>query len=734
MTFAPSPALSTSAFRIAPRRLVAMSSAGALALLALGAGAAHAQQAVSGVVVTAERSVQAYQPPAQVAVGPLGDQALKDTPQAVTVVPGDLILNLQSKTVNDTLRYLPSVQVRDQQGFEVSRPQARGFQGSVAQNTRMDGLSIVGTSATAAESLDSVEVLNGLAGALNGPQTPAGVFNYQLKRPTDRPMAQFTESYDSNSLFTEHLDAGGRVGPDGRFGYRVNLVRGDGQSYTSDSSAHRTLASLAGDYHFDSKTVLQLNYVFYDTNITGLPGSIVYGGIASKSGTSSVLPPAIDPTRLGYGQSGAGADLRTNLGSFKVKRQLSDDWSFEFGGLYQDAVRNLFGITNTLTNDSGAYTVTKNFTAVPHFTIGSNEAYLNGHVTLGGLVNDITVGTNGFINGQYNYRNSILTTLGTGNLANPVLLPGKPEPATGGLYEAGELTNQSIIIGDTVHLNAEWAIQGVLSDSFFNSKSWNNKDVVTSSNAESGVLSPTVSLIYKPSAKLTAYFTYANSVEQGEAAAANNANASQFLAPYHDTQYEAGVKYAFNDRLLVTLDGFRMTRPLAQTNPANNVFQVIGTQQNTGMEVFVQGGVTHDLSLFGGATYIDAKLIGAALPAINNKFVVGVPQFKGDLAADYHPDLLRGVALTAAIHAESQRAATNTNNSFAPAYTTFDLGARYTVPVFKRPTTLRLQVINLSDVRYYSSIADGTIVGSPGANTAYSGAPRTFQASLEVNF
>jgi iron complex outermembrane receptor protein len=722
----------------AARKRLALLSAASLTILALAAGAAQAQQtdsgAVSEVVVTS-RAVQAYQPPAVVQVGPLGDQTIAKSPRSITVVPGDLILNLQSKTVNDTLRYLPSVEVRDQQGFEVSRPQSRGFQGTIVQNTTMDGLNVIGTTAIPAENLAAVEVLNGMSGALSGPQTPAGVFNYILKRPTDTPMTQFTESFDSNSIFTEHLDTGGRTS-DGKFGYRVNLVRGDGESYTSDSAEHRTLVSLAGDYHPDDKTVLELNYYYYDTDITGLPGSIVYDGAStSKTGTgNNFLPPAIDPTRLGYGQSGAGADLTTNLGSFKFKRQLSDNWSFEFGGLYEDAVRNLFGITNTLTDNKGDYTVTKNFTSVPHFTIGSNEAYLNGHVDLGGFLNDITVGTNGFINGQYNYRNSIAESIGSGTLAKPTLLAGRPEPATGGQYEAGELTNQSIILGDTVHFNDQWAIQGVLNASFFNSKSWTNKDAVTSSNSENGALSPTVSLIYTPTKKLTAYFTYANSVEQGEAAAATNANANQFLAPYHDTQYEAGVKYAFSDRLLVTIDGFRMTRPLADTNPLTNVFAVVGTQQNTGAEVFVQGGVTHDLSLFGGATYIDAKLIGTGVATTNNKFVVGVPQFKGDLAADYHPDIFRGAALTAAIHAESDRAATDTNNSFAPAYTTFDLGARYTVPLFSRPTTLRFQVINLTDVRYYSSIADGNIVGSPGANTAYSGAPRTFQASLEVNF
>jgi iron complex outermembrane receptor protein len=598
----------------------------------------------------------------------------------------------------------------------------------------MDGLSIVGTSAIPAENLDSVQVLNGLAGALFGPQTPAGTFNYVLKRPTRTPTLQFTESYDSNAVFTEHADLGGRLGADGQFGYRVNLVKGDGEGYTADSAVHRGLVSLSGDWRMDSKSVLELNYYYYDDNITGLPGSIVYDGASSKSGTSSVLPPAIDPTRLGYGRSGAGADLTTNLGSFKYRRQLGADWSFQFGGLYQDAVRNLFGITNTLSDNSGDYTVTKNFTAVPHFTIGSNEAALNGHVVLGGFVNDITLATNGFVNGQYNYRNSIVETLGKGNLADPPLLPGKPEPATGGMYEAGELTNQSAILGDTLHLNAQWAVQAVLSDSSFNSKSWNNKDVVTSRNAESGQISPTVSLIYRPVTAMTVYATWANAVEQGETAAANNANANAILAPYKDTQYEAGIKYAFSERLLLTIDGFRMTRPLAQTNPADNVFQVVGTQQNTGGELMLQGGVTRDLSVFGGVTYIDARLLGAVIPGADGKRVVGVPQWKSDMALDYHPDGLRGVALTGAWHAESERAATNTNTSFAPAYATFDLGARYTLPVFGKPTTLRLQVINVSDVRYYSSIADGTIVGSPGANTAYSGAPRTVQASLEVNF
>jgi iron complex outermembrane receptor protein len=95
---------------------------------------------------------------------------------------------------------------------------------------------------------------------------------------------------------------------------------------------------------------------------------------------------------------------------------------------------------------------------------------------------------------------------------------------------------------------------------------------------------------------------------------------------------------------------------------------------------------------------------------------------------------LDGVGLTAAGHYESQRAATNTNNSYAAGYATLDIGARYSMKVMQHNLTARFQVLNVTDTNYYVSIADGNIVGSPGANTAYLGTPRTFMASLEADF
>src|SRR3984957_12016512 len=659
--------------------------------------------------------------------GPLGNRSLLDTPYSMTVISNDLLENLQPKTVNDALRYLPDVEIRNQQGYEVSRPQSRGFQGTVVQNTRLDGLSVIGTTAIPAENLSGIQVLNGMAGSLYGPATPAGVFNYVLKRPTDSPYASYTQGFDSGSVFTENIDVGGRT-PDGKVGYRFDVAHGEGESYVPESSTNRTLASGALDFYVGDRTVIETNFSHYETNVTGLPGSIVYFG----SPKFPVLPAAVDPTRVGYGQPGAGTDLITNTGLVKLKHEFNNDWNIEIGGLYQDAVRNLFGITNTLTDNLGNYTVTKNFDAVPHFTIASNTASLNGRFDLFGFRNELTIGTNGFFNGQYSYMNSIATVLGKSNLSDPAVLPTQPIPYNGGQYKSAILSNQTIITGDTFHFNDQWAVQGVVSTSFLHSESWAKTGAVTSQNDADGVVSPTVSLIYKPFAKITAYATWANSVEQGEQAPAGTANVNQFLAPYQDQEYEVGVKYADTPALLATFALFHMTRPLASTDAVTNIFAVVGTQRNNGAELFLQGDIIPELSVFGGISYIDARLLDTGVAATNGGLVVGVPLFKTDVALDYHPAFMQGFALTGGVHAEGERAATNTNNSFAPSYATFDAGVRFSKTIDKHIMTARFQVLNIGNVFYYSSIADGNIVGSPGANTAYLGTPRTFMLSLQM--
>ncbi len=133
-------------------------------------------------------------------------------------------------------------------------------------------------------------------------------------------------------------------------------------------------------------------------------------------------------------------------------------------------------------------------------------------------------------------------------------------------------------------------------------------------------------------------------------------------------------------------------------------------------------------------TYLDPRLQNSGVDATNNGLIVGVPHWKTDVNLDYHPAFAHGGALTGTVHYESARAANNTNLSFADSFATLDVGARYSSKIGGRFTSFRFQVVNVTNTAYFLSIADGNIVGSSGANTAYSGTPRTFQASLEVDF
>jgi iron complex outermembrane receptor protein len=669
--------------------------------------------------------------------GPLGNQPIKDTPFSMTVIPEDLIVNAGLTGVNQALAYLPSVEVRDQQGDEVSRPQSRGFMGGIFQNTRLDGMNIIGTTAIPTENLSGIEVLNGLASALYGPETAAGVFNYTLKRPTDTPLYRFIESYDSTGVWTEAADISGRVGPDGlspdgAIGYRFNFVHGEGQSTVSDSNVNRTLFSGDFDFHIDPNTVVELDLSHYETDSTGLAGAIGYG-----AGKSTILPAAVNPNTLGLGQPGAGDDLSTNTVALKVKHQFNADWSGEVGALYQNADRSLFGIEDTMQNNAGEYNAYQGWTAAPGFNIASWTASLNGHFNVLGMKNDLSIGANGFSAGEDAYVDPKQVLLGTSNLSDPTVFGTAAAPNWGGEYQSATVSEQSLTVGDTLHITPQWALQGVLSTSFINAKSFNASGKTTSTDQDNGVLSPTVALTYKPTSAVTAYASFSDSVEEGDQATATDVNANQFMAPYRDHEYEAGVKYAPTDSLLITADAFDMTRPLAEAVEQANatyLYQVVGTQRNIGAEVFVQGEVLPSLSVLGGVTYIDARLSGDASAALNGGLVVGVPAFKGDIALDYHPTFAEGFGFTGAVHYESSRAASDTNYSYAPSYVTLDLGVRYsTALMFKHHVTARLQMLNVTNRYYYVSVAD-TSVGAAGSNTAFLGAPRTLMGSLEFDF
>ncbi len=100
---------------------------------------------------------------------------------------------------------------------------------------------------------------------------------------------------------------------------------------------------------------------------------------------------------------------------------------------------------------------------------------------------------------------------------------------------------------------------------------------------------------------MTLYGTYASSLQQGDIASSTAANPGQALPPYRSTQTEVGYKVALA-RIDVSTAVFRLDRPFANTDPADNVFKISGEQINYGVEATISGRLTDRLITSSGLT------------------------------------------------------------------------------------------------------------------------------------
>jgi iron complex outermembrane recepter protein len=658
--------------------------------------------------------------------GSLGSVSLQDTPYSINVIPSEMMENHQIRTLKEITKYLPSAQIEERGGPDLGRPQTRGFEGSVVQNNRMDGMNMVSTTAYPMEQFDRIEVLNGLGGAMYGPANPSGIFNYVLKRPTDKPLRRLFLDYDSDLMGTAHVDVGDRLGKDGWFGYRINMLAGNGTGFVEHSNLRRELASVAFDVRPFKNSIIELNYSYYDFTKRGYPGAFSFGPTIN-------LPDAPDPTREGYGQKYAGMRCTTQTSSIRVKHAFNEDWKLIFGFLDQWAVRDMFSPTNTLTNNSGAYKTTISSTAASRFEVDSNLAYLDGHFKTWGVTHNVVAGTTGFEWRLYSGKSTTNLTLGTASISDPQVFAEPTWPTKAGHYKSSVVHQQGVNLTDTISFNKYVSIRLSGSHDWIWVDNYKSTGAWTSAYDDSG-FSGATSLMVKPLDYITTYFTYANSLQQGDTAPTTGpVNAGENLPAYRSTQYEFGVKAALS-RINLGAAMFRIERPFAYTDSADNTFKNMGNQVNYGYELTAQGEVFDGLTAYAGVTMLDPKLKNTGKASTTNKRIVGVPEYQSNMLLEYRIPFVDGLFGHFNWHYTGNRPANDTNTSWAKSYNTFDIGARYSTRLVKIPTTFRLAINNLSDERYWSSIFPGSINGTGGSSSAFMGTPREYKFSMQMDF
>jgi iron complex outermembrane receptor protein len=670
-------------------------------------------------------------------LGPLGSAKILDAPYSISVLPLDLMENSQAVNFKDVSKYLPLVAYQEQQGPDILRPQTRGMQGGNFQNSRMDGMTMFVTVANALEQFQQIEVLNGVSASLYGPANPSGMFNFVSKRPTDYDLRRVTAAYDSNGIGTAHVDLGGRIDAGGIVSYRLNGLFGEGTGFVDGSHTKRALGDLGVDIRPLEDTVLELNYSDYHLVNDGYPGWFTYG-------EKIVLPSAPDPARVGYGQSYAGVDLRTRMGSARLKHDFNSDWHLVVGALNQDAARDINTPVDNLKSNAGNYVASFANGFAPRFVMTSDAGYLNGNFTTGGLAHDLTLGTAGYKSQSYSVTTSATAgsvLLGSASIDSPRTFPepAAGPPDTSPNFDSSTTYQQGVNVGDTIRFSEAWSTRLAISQDWFHVDNYNAKAKALPEYSNSG-LSPTASLMFKPVNSVTTYVTYASSLQAGDLAPGTPgapgavANAGQSLPPYRSKEIEAGVKASLAS-IDYTAAIFRIQRPFANIDPSDKLFEISGEQVNKGLELSAVGEIVSGLTVYEGVTVLNARLEDTGVAKTNDKVYVGAPKFKGNMLLEYQIPHMERLVAVFDWQFSSARPGNDTNSFYAAGYNLFDLGARYTSDWLGKNITWRLAVNNVTDRNYWSTIGPSNLTGANTGNLlAHLGAPRTLLASASFDF
>ncbi|MEO8257779.1 MAG: TonB-dependent receptor [Acidobacteriota bacterium] len=695
--------------------------------------------AAESVTVTAAGGVgRGYRVDTVSSLGPLGSAPLLDTPYTVSILPSELMTNGQVKNFKEASKFLPLVEFQEMQGSEILRPETRGIQGSNMQNTRMDGMGIIVTGANSIETLQQIEVLNGLGGALYGPANPSGMFNFVPKRPTEQPFRQATISYDGRSMATVHADVGGRLGSGRKFGYRANVLFGDGETIVTGSNLKRGLASLAADARPFAHTTVEGFFSYYNVVQRGFPGWFTYGRANNRTTFIELPEDAPDPARQGYGQSDAGLDLTSRIGQLRVRHDINDTWRLSVGVLSQRTDRDISTQVNALTSSTGNYNASLATGFAPRFGVLSDLGYLNGRFKTGSISHAVAFGSAGYSFTSYSdvtNPGAPSVLLGPASIENPVVfgLPAAGIPRHDNLFVSSVIHQQGFSVADTITLDEHWSFRVTASQDWIWTDNHNNAGVRTGGYRANGI-SPLESVMYKPLANMTIYGTYGSSLQQGDIAAGTTANPGQALPPYRSDQAEVGYKLVLPKAAFSTAV-FRLNRPFANTDPVDNVFKISGDQVNYGVEATLSGRVAERLVVAGGLTVLDTNVTRTGNATTDNKAFVGIPRFKSSLLTEYQLPAGRATFVSVNWQSVGRRPIDDINSTYTPAYNVVDLGGRYARTVMNRVVTWRIGVNNVTDVHYWSTLGPGNITGTNvGSYTAHLGSPRTVAASMEVAF
>jgi iron complex outermembrane receptor protein len=669
--------------------------------------------------------------------GSFGSAPLHDTPAAVSVITRDQIDDRQPRTLSELARsdaalgdnYAPVGYYQD--------IAIRGFALDLATGYRLNDMTITGEQLTPLEDKQRVEVLKGLGGLEAGVVAPGGLVNYVSKRPADVRTA--TVGTDSHGSRYTAVDLGGWLSPS--FGLRVNAAHEDMHSYVQHTNGRRSFLSLAADWKIGPNATLQLDTDYQTSGQRSVSGYQLLGG--------TVLPPHPSRTRLlGYepwqqpvgiaaSNSTARFDYRFNdawsaqLSAGHSRSRINDNVAFAYGCFYSPACAS--GATpGYFFAPNGDYDI-YDFRS-PGDTRRNDEAraVLKGSFDTGSVSHEVSLGASAFRR-TLDQRPYVYDYVGTGNIDQvdpPYFAPSPNQPGP----SARTLTSwqHALFALDRVHLGAHWQV--LLGGRFvrLHERSYDDSGLLQRDTRLSKAL-PQAAVLWQPTAPLTVYASYSESLSLGGEAPYWTTNGGTILAPLHARQLETGVKYEWSDALSLQAALYRIRQPYQFAQPDDSAYGFTfvqhGQQVHSGLELNAAGRISPNLRLTASVNLIRARARDTGTPSYEGHQIVNVPRLRTAVYLDYRLPFAPNLGLLGGWRYASANPATPDGVTSVPAYHVFDAGLRYNSQWNGHALTWRLNVDNVFNHFYWRDTGSAY-----GDSYLFPGAPRLARLSLTVAF
>lgn len=634
---------------------------------------------------------------------------LRDVPQSVSVVTGQLIEDQAMRSMADVVRYLPGITMGQGEGNR-DQPTIRG-NGSTS-SFFVDGFR---DDVQYFRDLYNVERVEGLKGAnalIFGRGVGGGVINRVTKEAQWTPTREVTVAGGSYGSRRGEIDVG--QGISGQLASRLNLMYENSDVFRRDVRLERygvnpTITVVPG-----SRTRITTSYERFSDHRTADRGVPSYQG-----------RPADADVRTFFGDPGVSqAEADVNVGVATVEHGISPSVTLRnrtLLGHYDKFYQNVFPAavnateTEVVLNGYNQRTERLNLFNQTELTYrlvtGSVRQTLLGGFEMGRQLTD-NVRHTGYFNGT-------ATAVSVPFRAPTVSVPITFRQAATDPDNHTANTTLSLYGQSQLELSPGVQLVGGARYERFDLTFHNNRTGADLARTDN-LISPRAGVVVKPVAPLSLYGSYSVSYLPGSGEQFTSLTATTAtLEPEKFTNYEVGVKWDVIRSLALTAAVYRLDRTnTTAPDPADPSRTVqTGSQRTKGFEVSLTGNVTGAWQIAGGYANQDAYVTSRTTAAAPGAKVPLVPRNTFSLWNRYQ--LAPRFGLGAGVIYQDRMFAAIDDAVTLPSFTRVDAAAYVALT---RNLRAQVNVENIFDRRYF--------ITSHSNNNISPGSPRALRVSL----